>query len=387
VEGGRVDGARADASRRDGSRTDASRADASRADANRQSDPSRVEANRAEVSREERARRLNDTARSPGGLYERGVKQRQKREAAISRRRREREAAELESCTFTPAIKTVVDKEGREVVKYLEPQSLLSKNTRGRSGARDHPEARQGVSPDRYADTPVAMLAENARSGGGGSSGSGGGGGSMGAAPELPRPSAPSPDRHRRSEAPNWSQPAEGGGDVPADGNVASLSSAATEGAALNAGGAAEGDGSNRSGGTSDTGRGHQTSVVIMSAISSAVMSALPRALDSYRERRHSRLHTDSRQHSERSSERQLHTPHGLPLPPPVSAPHPFGRIEESLQYDSLEATPPTSPEELGKHGVISSAPPPASAPAALDGWAQAATESLEDSSATDVDA
>ena len=57
---------------------------------------------------------------SPGGLYERGVKQRLKREAAISRRRREREAAELASCTFEPRIKSVLDKEGREQIKYVE---------------------------------------------------------------------------------------------------------------------------------------------------------------------------------------------------------------------------------------------------------------------------
>jgi hypothetical protein len=53
-------------------------------------------------------------ARSPGGLYERGLKQRQKREAAISRRRREREAAEIANCTFKPLTQTASDAPGRE---------------------------------------------------------------------------------------------------------------------------------------------------------------------------------------------------------------------------------------------------------------------------------
>lgn len=37
---------------------------------------------------------------SPGGLYERGIKQRAKREAAMARRKQEKEDLELKECTF-----------------------------------------------------------------------------------------------------------------------------------------------------------------------------------------------------------------------------------------------------------------------------------------------
>ena len=37
---------------------------------------------------------------SPGGLYERGLKQRAKREAAMARRKKEKDDSEMKNCTF-----------------------------------------------------------------------------------------------------------------------------------------------------------------------------------------------------------------------------------------------------------------------------------------------
>ena len=352
--------------------------DVARADAGR-GEAARSEVGRSEASREERAKRFNEAVRSPGGLYERGVKQRQKREAAVSRRRREREAAELASCTFTPAIKTVVDKEGREVIKYLEPQGVPSKNARSKGGNGSTADARQALSPDR----PAAEAAELNGRGVGGSNGSSSGN-ANGASSADGRHS---PDRHRRSTDartdartdPSVSaEAAESGGGVAGDGSGAAAGSTNAEavGNVVGGGGGIDGEAStNRSGSASDSGRGHQTSVVIMSAISSAVMSALPKALDSYRERRH------SRQHSERSSQG---TPHAVPLPPPVHM-QSLQRLDEDQQENgSLEAAPPPSPDSIAKYaagGFPTSLPVPATAEATT-----AVQEGDDDGSGTELE-
>lgn len=124
----------------------------------------------------ERNRSLNSeaeaNARSPGGLYERGIKQRLKREEAAKRRRREREAAELAACTFSPTIKTVIDKDGREAIKLVEggdghgPSRAVPTAGRGNRTPGQQRGERGDTSPERSghrgsqkASTPEAVPA------------------------------------------------------------------------------------------------------------------------------------------------------------------------------------------------------------------------------------
>ena len=221
--------------------------------------------------RAERAAKAKEAqaAGSPGGLYERGLKQRQKREAAISRRRREREAAEMANCTFAPGIKTVVDKDGRESIKYVEQPAIL---TRGHYNPHASPGGRLAASPGHRRPTPINGDAAAATTSAhtvddtveGGRSGS-------------DRDKGDKADKGDKGSAISGEAAAADSGGCSGDRGSNSLDTAPP----------LPPPSPNASERSSERASDRGASTVIMSL----VMSALPKALDSYRERRHSRQH------------------------------------------------------------------------------------------------
>ena len=221
---------------------------------------------------------------SPGGLYERGIKQRLKREAAISRRRREREAAELASCTFAPM--RLIDKDGRE--GKLEEPSPTPSRTRGsgngHGGAKDSP----AVSPDRHR-VKSSELAERAAERAVAAEKA------AGQAAHRDTRSNVGTDRSDETIIANSAALFPGGLSSPVGPLPRPYEIEPGEGVMRNHSGTDGDGGSSISGGPSPAKEGDHTKREGTGLSIGSIMSALPKALDSYRESYRERRNSRSR--------------------------------------------------------------------------------------------